>query len=132
MGKTIAMQPMVTLRGNIPNPVEARDIPQPAVGWVNAVESKDAVFHVTILEKTSTGNNADLIIETAASAAGPWTNLMTYDSGAVLPLFNSFAASTGGVITDQLERFVRWRVDTKDLVADNTWAFCFGICVTLK
>jgi hypothetical protein len=90
------------------------------------------VFHVTILEKASTDDKADLIIETAASAAGPWTNLMTYASAAVPPVFSSFAASTGGVSTEQLERFVRWRVDTNNLAADNTWAFCFGICVTLK
>lgn len=133
MARTIAMQPIITLRGNIPTPDETLDIPQPAPGWVDALNFKDSVYNVKILELAkSASGTVKLVLETAASPAGPWTALKEYDSTVTKPHYDSFAATTGGTSTAQLERYVRWRIDTNDLAAAESWTACFQICVTVK
>jgi len=59
--------------------------------------------------------------------------LADYDEARIpVGYHESFAASTGGTASKQLERFVRWSVDTSTLAGTTTWTMCFGICVTLK
>jgi len=141
MGETRSMQPLITVKGRKDGagpPSSSDNVVQPVEGWLNAQNARDAVFHVHILEQSGTaGPEPKLILETAASAAGPWAEIISWDGTAAPPINVAVGASTSApafsTSTSYLERFVRWKIDADALTAVNDeWAMCFSICVTLK
>lgn len=141
MGETRSLQPLITVRGRKDTagpPPTSDNVVQPIQGWLNAQNVENAVFHVHILEQSGTaGREPKLILETAASAAGPWAEIASWDGVATAPINAVIGASTSAPAfsssLNYLERFVRWKIDTAALsTVSDEWAMCFGICVTLK
>jgi len=128
------MQPLASFSGKKTSSPANSDLNQPVSGWCDAKDHKDATLHVLILRhEVSAARSVKLIVQTATGAAGPWRDLFFYVGSSPVPPFNtSFAASTGGTASFQLERFVRWSIDTSALANTDIWTLCFGICVTLK
>jgi hypothetical protein len=79
-----------------------------------------------------------LLIETAASAAGPWWEIARWEMAGDVPVNDVVGASSSApgfaaAFTNYIERFVRWKVDAGALSQyDDEWALCFAIDVTLK
>ncbi len=145
MGETRAMQPLITVKGekNASSPPNTGNVIQPAQFWGDAKDVKDAVFHVQILAQNGEAGTPNrlpkLVLETAASPAGPWKAIREWPGTAGVPINDVVGASTRAPGFDPspsmylLERFYRWKIDASALnVANDTWAMCFGICVTLK
>jgi len=138
MGEVLRLQPLISLKGKCVEDGKGT-VNQPAEGYVDARDRRDATVHVQILRCESTGGverPLRLAVQTAADPAGPWTNLAVFyvgsPPGISLPYSGVFPASTGGTATCQLERYLRWSVDPTELETDETWTLCFGIDVTLK
>ena len=133
MKKTLPLQPITTLRGNIATLGEHNDVTQPRPEWVDTSDSKDVAIDVRITEFDSTAPAyLYLIIETAASLTGKWRAITSYTGGLTLPLEQVLPASTGYGPTDQLLRFIRWRIVVADMPVNDTWSICFRVCVTMK
>ncbi len=126
MGKTYPMQPWVTLKGST-NYLDA--LVQPASGWVNGDNFKEAVMDFNVIGNTvSTGTTlCDLLVQTAVAPEGPWTDIATISTG-YCRTTKYFTSNEGG--TDQFDRFLRWRLDPSGAVGD--WTITFKICTTMK
>ncbi len=144
MGETRPMQPLITVKGKKEGSgtVYAHNVIQPAPGWLHMPDAKSAVFHVNILALDGESGDPDrmpgLLIETAASAAGPWWEIARWETPGDVPV-NDVVGASGRApgfaadYTNYVERFVRWRIDASALTEfDDEWALCFAIDVTLK
>jgi hypothetical protein len=131
MGETFCLQSISTMSGK--KTATNKDLYQPILGWCDAKDHRDAVVHVQILRHSPTSPAVKLVIQTATGVAGPWKDLAVFSGTSPAPPVNeTFAASTGGTASFQLERFLRWKIDTFSVATDAVWTLCFGICVTLK
>jgi hypothetical protein len=134
MGETRSLQPIITVKGT----KAGGAVVQPVRGWGNAGNYTDGVFHVQILAQDGGGGQyPKLAIESAASPAGPWAEIVSWDRVAAPPINEVVGASTSAPgysgSTKYLERFFRWKIDVSALASGtDEWAMCFGICVTLK
>ena len=79
-----------------------------------------------VLQNTSTAGNANIVLQTAVSAEGPWTDLATFGLGYCRTI-KYFTSNEPG--TDQFERFIRWQIDRS---AATNWETSFRICAVMK
>jgi hypothetical protein len=126
MGKTFKMQPWITMKGHTGY---LDPLIQPATGWVNGENFKDAVVDIKIASNTvSAGSDlAELAIQTAVAPEGPWQTITTL-TPAYTEVAKYYTSREGG--TDQFERFLRWKMDGTG--ASGDWTMTFKICATLK
>ncbi len=141
MGETICLQPLATFRGKLTAAGSAREnsLNQPAAGWGQTGRHQHATFHVHILRQEGSGASAPkLLLETGATPSGPWYPLESFERGGTPPpdpptnaVVGASVGATAGT-GKMLERYFRWRIDVTALADTDTWAMCFGICVTLR
>ena len=123
MGKAIPMQPWITLKGAGSS---STAVVQPASQWLNGENFQQAAIDMLVLQNTSTAGNANIVLQTAVSAEGPWTDLATFGLGYCRTI-KYFTSNEPG--TDQFERFIRWQIDRS---AATNWETSFRICAVMK
>jgi hypothetical protein len=120
MGKTVAMQPWVTIKNAVNGTFY---VIQPAADWVNAENFTEAAINIFVAG--ATGSTANLCLETGAAPEGPWRQIGSSLSGTAVTVWY-FTSREGG--TDQFERFLRWKVGG----TSGVWSRTFKLCATLK
>jgi hypothetical protein len=115
MAETFCLQPLGTFRGKL-SAAKMGSLNQPRAGWGETGNHRDATFHVQILAHGASGTEKPhLLLETAASPAGPWHELKEYLVSPTAPppppAQDAFGAAVGGAngAVSCLERFFRWR-----------------------
>jgi len=128
MGKTIAMQPWITLKGCT---AYTAVLIQPVEGWINGENFTDAALNISLVGGlTSAGNTlCSLVIETASAPEGPWSPIATI--AAAYSQTTKYFTSRASENTDKFERFLRWKLDPS-LVTAADWTMTFKICATVK
>ena len=110
----LRFQPWLTLAA----PGGTDDIIQPCRHWLDGLNQSTYHFKVDLIYLT----NATLVIESAQSPEGPWSQSQAFTSVTTATIVLS---SEGGGIP--FSRFLRWRVDGD---AVSAWEICFQILVT--
>lgn len=128
MGKTIPMQPWVTIRG-----VSATkfNIVQPAPGWVDGQSAEEVCLAIELAANTVSAGATycALVIQTASSPEGPWTSLLTLTDAGYTRLTKYFSAKS--TATDRFQRFVRWQLTPPSDLSGN-WTMTYRICATVR
>lgn len=133
MGETRSLQSLITVKGE----KGGGNVVQPVPGWGQSKGYADGVFHVHILALEASSGVPKLALESAASPTGPWWEISSWNTPGNVPVNDVIGVSTTAPAFDTspnyLERYFRWKIDVSGLTsATDTFALCFGICVTLK
>ncbi len=128
MGKTIAMQPWITLKGS---PAYTAVLIQPVEGWVNGENFTEAALNIALAGSLTTSGSTlcSLVIETASAPEGPWSAVATVNAASLQTTM--YFTSRASENTDKFERFLRWKLDPS-LVTASDWTMTFKICATMK
>jgi len=108
--RVIDFQPWITLIGTSSTP----DVIQPARTWLNGESMPTCNMKILITAITQ----CTLVLESAPSGEGPWTQVQAFTQAADNMLV---ASSEGGPC--QFSKYIRWKVDK----AGNAWKVCFQV-----
>ena len=115
MTRVIKMRPIVTLCG----PTDGTEVLPPREEYVNTARMKSIAVYIEALGIT----NANVYLETAAGAEGPWAALATFAQHTVASIL---LTGEGGGGAGGLQALLRWRLFS----TNSNWKACFWLEAT--